>query len=249
MNAYRRAQGMGMGMVAAMTALLLSACTDPSNPLNDCTVAAVRAQEELPAGRWSRLLMATYRNTAVGHTYMVFTSPDGHVFAYDSVFGSRAIYPRSLGAHDVAAAVDPRAQAAWFVEDVPGRGKTRLAASGTQMPDGGKSPGADRPKAVKPLAGPPPAAVAGRRPADAPSVVVAHRELANPTASGSFLVAGQPSLKLPPGYIPFVVAGGQPIHPPPSGRSLLAGDEQPMQPPSGAKASSPAAPPPENLPP
>ena len=63
--------------------------------------------------------MAKYGESAIGHTYMVYATLDGHLFAYDTVFGSRPIHPRSLAACDVAAVVDPRAVMAWFLEDTP----------------------------------------------------------------------------------------------------------------------------------
>jgi hypothetical protein len=130
-----RAQGVAL---ATAIALLLSACADDLSPPYDCTVAAVRAQAELPPGRWSRLLMAQYHDVAMGHTYMVFDTLDGHLFAYDSVFGSRPIFPRSRDARDVAAAVDPRVETAWFVEETT-KGKPR-GTPGVARQDAGNLP-------------------------------------------------------------------------------------------------------------
>ena len=146
-----RAQGI---VLTAAVALLLSACANPAGVPYDCTVQAVRAQAELPPGRWSRLLMAQYHDVAMGHTYMVFDSLDGHLFAYDSVFGSRPIFPRSREAKDVAAVVDPRAETAWFVEDTAKR-KPFGTVAGQQQPAGPRLRSAKRKPALS--AGKPPA--------------------------------------------------------------------------------------------
>jgi hypothetical protein len=99
---------------------LLSACAVDDRPPNDCLIVAYRAQAELPAGAWSRLLRVRYPGETMDHVYLVFALPNGQLVAWDAVFGARTLRPRprrpdSRLAMDVVRVADPRAIRGWYV--------------------------------------------------------------------------------------------------------------------------------------
>jgi hypothetical protein len=78
---------------------------------NDCLPAAMRVYHELPGPptcAWKRLLSARYPDGRLHHTYCVFTL-GLQVYAYDSQWGSRPVFPADRSVTAMVRAVDFRA--------------------------------------------------------------------------------------------------------------------------------------------
>ena len=75
---------------------------------NDCLPAAMRVYHELPPAptcQWKRLLSARYGAGRRNHVYCVF-AVGSQIYAYDTTWGSRRVYPTDRSASAVARVVD-----------------------------------------------------------------------------------------------------------------------------------------------
>lgn len=75
---------------------------------NDCLPAAMRVYHELPGPPtcgWKRILSARYSDGRMHHVYCVF-SLGSKVYAYDTNFGSRRVFPLDKSLASVVRAVD-----------------------------------------------------------------------------------------------------------------------------------------------
>ena len=77
------------------------------HPPNNCLPAAMKVYAQLPGRpvcKWKRILSA--KRPGMNHVYCVFKL-GSQIYAYDAVWGSRPVHPKSLDATTVAKAVDP----------------------------------------------------------------------------------------------------------------------------------------------
>ena len=88
------AAGWGFGrMTTTPEILLLEPQDDDLVVLNGCVISAcsymatVRAQHQLDASFWSRVMLVRYNDSKAGHAYCVWQT-DGHIFGYDRNGGS-----------------------------------------------------------------------------------------------------------------------------------------------------------------
>ena len=75
---------------------------------NDCLPAAMRVYHELPGPptcSWKRILSARYADGRMHHVYCVF-SLGSKIYAYDTNFGSRRVFPLDKSLASVVRAVD-----------------------------------------------------------------------------------------------------------------------------------------------
>jgi hypothetical protein len=88
-----------------------------SEPINDCLIAAARAQFELSPRTWNRLLIVRYANRQLQHAYLVYTDQAGELVAYDNIHGTRRFQTSERSATPLSRLIDPWAKWGWYVED------------------------------------------------------------------------------------------------------------------------------------
>jgi hypothetical protein len=60
--------------------------------VNDCLIAAAKAQYELSPKIWSRLLVVRYAADRLQHVYLVFAVGNDEIFAFDNSCGTRRFH-------------------------------------------------------------------------------------------------------------------------------------------------------------
>jgi hypothetical protein len=84
---------------------------------NDCLICAAKAQLQLPASTWSRLLIVRYSDKSLQHAYLVYQDEKGDIISYDNVHGTQHYRTGEKNSSALARKIDPRAQWGWYVED------------------------------------------------------------------------------------------------------------------------------------
>jgi hypothetical protein len=97
--------------------LLFSPSPAASEPINDCLIAAARAQFELNPRTWNRLLIVRYGDRQLQHAYLVYADEAGGVVAYDNVHGTRHFQTNERSATPLSRLIDPWAKWGWYIED------------------------------------------------------------------------------------------------------------------------------------
>ena len=101
---------------------------------NDCLPVAMRVYHALPPPptcTWKRLLSARYTDGRKNHVYCVF-SLGTKVYAYDTQWGSRQIYPLNTSAASVVRAVDFQAAYGVYLDQEKKEKPALTVATNTQ---------------------------------------------------------------------------------------------------------------------
>jgi hypothetical protein len=102
---------------AAFTLIILSGLTTGrAEPVNDCLIVAAKAQSELRANTWNRLLVVHYEKRGLQHVYLVYAEPSG-IVSFDSIHGTQHFHVEEREASVLARTVDPFAAWGWYVEE------------------------------------------------------------------------------------------------------------------------------------
>jgi hypothetical protein len=100
---------------------LLFITTQPAMPgsmaVNDCLIVAAKAQYELSAAIWSRLLVVRYDASRLQHVYLVYATATDEIASFDSVHGTRRFHTEARSASELARIIDPHAIWGWYVEE------------------------------------------------------------------------------------------------------------------------------------
>jgi len=95
----------------------LIALSARAGTINDCLICAAKAQLQLPASTWSRLLIVRYSDKSLQHAYLVYQDENGEIISYDNVHGTQRYRTAEKNSSALARKIDPRAQWGWYVED------------------------------------------------------------------------------------------------------------------------------------
>ncbi|MEY2440057.1 MAG: hypothetical protein QOI34_1442, partial [Verrucomicrobiota bacterium] len=85
----------------------------------DCLPAAMRVYQSLPGPptcTWKRILSARFSNGRPNHVYCVF-SLGSQIYAYDTQWGSRKVFPSDKSALSVVRALDFQADAGVYLDE------------------------------------------------------------------------------------------------------------------------------------
>jgi len=105
---------------------------------NDCLPAAMRVYHELPGPptcAWKRILSARYSDGRLHHVYCVF-SLGSKVYAYDTNFGSRRVFPLDKSLMSVVRAVDFQATHGVYLDQ---EDKPKVMVASTKKAGGTKT--------------------------------------------------------------------------------------------------------------
>jgi hypothetical protein len=97
----------------------------------DCLPAAMRVYHSLPGPptcTWKRLLSARFSNGQPNHVYCVF-SLGSQMYAYDTQWGSRKVFPSDKSALSIVRALDFRADQGVYLDDTIKTGPTAITTA------------------------------------------------------------------------------------------------------------------------